>query len=263
MDGRRWFEEFGVLLLDDSVTRLALFDDWLPGVRTKLVTSPEDLAAELESSTAVACLSQSLLSDADGDCRKLILNRNPFCQLVSIVPRTGFTSVVEDEYDAWIRRPVFKETLQERVEHGWKCGIYASTLHEFYNLNAELVGDADGAAADGDAAGRERLRTRYREVTRRLDFLQASLDATEIRSTMQSVKLHRHFLRDRPERGQGTETSKYHPARCPECRLPWGVDHRNVLGKGFEPVGAYVWKCARCNEIVHGLGASHRRMVGP
>jgi len=264
MQDTSFLDEFSVLLSDSSVTRLELFASWLPGLSARLASSEAELYERFDSTVALVFLSHSLLRDEQADFRKSALNKNPYCQLVMILPRQSFVSPQEDNYDACLRRPIFKEELQTTVEKRLKCGVYSATLYEFYRLNAEIAGfQPFGAATDDeDTEIPDARRARYRQLKERLDHLQPTIDIDDVRSILRSIELHKRYLTEPETNTDASGGSKYHPDHCPSCHLPWGINHRNELGNGFERVGAYIWRCARCSKLVHGLGASHRRVTG-
>jgi hypothetical protein len=263
MQDTAFLDEFAVLLSDESSTRLELFDRWLPGIKTRFARTERELYSRFDSSVALVFISQSLLGEEEQAIRKAILNRNPYCQLVLIAPRQSFVSPLEDNYDACLQRPIFRDELQTTVEEHLKCGVYSATLYEFYRLNAEVsgFGQSDRSNGSGPADPSDEKGERYRQLKERLDHLQPTIDHDDVDSILRSIELHKRYLTE-PERDTESSTgSKYHPARCPGCKLPWGVDHRNELGRGFERVGAYVWRCTRCTKLVHGVGTSHRRVT--
>lgn len=262
MQDRALLDEFSVLLSDESMTRLELFDSWLPGISTRLASTTQDIYAEFDSTIALVVFSHSLLADEKTDLRKRILNRNPYCQLALLLPRESFVSPYEDNYDACLQRPIFEDELQQTVETRLKYGIYSATLVEFYYLSAELAG-TEHLQSDEEitAAVPEEVIYRHRQLKQRLAYLQSTLDIDDVHSIVQMVESRKHQLTEAEMNVDTAGTSKYHPERCPDCKLPWGVSHQNELGVGFERIGAYVWRCTRCNSLTHGLGASHRRVM--
>lgn len=262
MRAARRFDEFGVLLSDDSWTRLDLFMRWLPGYQTAGATSSEAVLSEFDTNTIVACLYQPLLGNQEAEIRKYILRRNPHCRLVLLLPHGAPTMRAEEQYDAVLRRPIHEAELRTTIETQLKCGVYSATLHEFYALNAEFssFGQSTTESARSDGSGAA-LTERYHRLKARLDELQSLLDPSDLADVVQGLKLHGQYLTEPAKDTSRSEGSKYHPDRCPTCKLPWGVDHRNDLGIGLERLGAYVWKCNRCQGIAHGLGDSHRRVT--
>lgn len=253
-------EHFSVLLLVESSTHGELFETWLPGVPTKVATTPEDLFREFDSSVAVVCLSQPLLEDDEEEIRRYVLNRNPYCQLVLLTSDSSADVLYEQHYDASIARPVSKEELRTTVETRLKYGIYSALLDEFYSLNAELV-SLQRAGASEVELDQDQLMERLRRVRAPLERLKSTIDHDDLKELMQSLDLHRRYLTEPARNVDVSTTSKYHPDKCSSCDLPWGVDHRNELGNGFTQIGAYVWKCARCNDISHGSGPSDRHIA--
>lgn len=261
MDTNDLFDDYRIVLSEESRTRLQLFEKWLPDVTTRTVETSTEFWTVFDDRTIVACLSRPLFGAAESRIRKEILCRNPHCRLVALLPHGATVPALTGEYDAYLRRPVYRRDLQETIETQLKYGVYSHTLQEFYTVNAELSGfghtrpNEASMVADGG-----RRRARYRALKTRLDRLQASMDTADFDAILRSLKLHTQHLTEPTTETEVTRGSKYHPARCPYCKLPWGVDHRNALGIGFERVGAYVWKCTRCAELTHGLGTSHRRV---
>lgn len=254
------FERFSVLLFVGSSTHGELLETWLSGVPTKVATTPEDIFRVFDSSVAVACFSQSLLEDDEEEIRRYILNRNPYCQLVLITSSDEPAVLYEQHYDAIIDRPVSKSELQTTVETRLTYAIYSVLLDEFYSLNAELVSLQRASASEGNL-DQEKLQERLRQVRRPLESLKSTIDHDGLKELLQSLDLHRRYLTEPARNVDNSTTSKYHPDTCSNCNLPWGVDHRNELGNGFTQIGAYVWKCARCNDISHGSGPSDRHIA--
>jgi len=262
------YGEFRVLVLEESEWLCRLFEYWLSPLPVECVRSLDEFRARLDSTVAVACLSESVLGGEAAQVRTEILNRNPYCQLVLLQSRGGFVTIHDDEYDACLQRPLFEAELQSTIEHRLKCGVYSVLLREFYALNARLVWldrsdtpeTKESKPPDG-TVDQDTLYERHGCVRERLQRLQADLDEDDVRAVVRSVDLHKQFLTAPTRMEPDSSVSKYHPPRCPDCKLPWGVDHGNDLGSGFDRVAAHVWKCRRCDDIVHGLGESHRRVT--
>lgn len=260
MDTNDLFEGYRILLSEESQTRLQLFEKWLPDHETHTAESPGAFLEQVDDHTVVACLSRPLFGEDEPRIRKAILSRNPHCQLIALLPHGGTEPALTREYDAYLRRPVYRQKLQETIETQLKYGVYSHTLAEFYKLNAHLARFGRTQADARRDTNVDAKRRRYNELKGRLDALQAQMDATDLDAIIHSLKRHNQHRSEPAEDTQPTQDSKYHPSRCPHCKLPWGVNHRNALGTGVERVGAYVWKCTRCSEITHGLGTSHRNV---
>lgn len=263
MDTNSLFDGYRVLLADESRTRLQLFEKWLPEIATRTATSIEEFSTQLDSRTAVTTVPRSLFGDHETTIRREILSRNPHCQLILMLPHGASGGFASEDYDACLRRPVHQTELQSTIETQLKYGVYSHTLHEFYTLNAELwgYGRIETEPEKTGPQHREKME-RYQALKARLDELQTLIDTPDIDALLHSLKRRNQHLTEPVKDAERTQDSKYHPDRCPHCKLPWGVDHRNKLGTGLERVGAYVWRCNRCNEIAHGRGNSHRRVLG-
>lgn len=262
MDASSIVDGYHVVLSEESRTRLQLFEKWLPGVSIRTAQSVAEFRAAFDERTAVACLSRPLLGPEEPQLRTEILATHPHCQLVLLCAHGRAVPAMTQEYDASLRRPIYRRDLQDTIETQLQYGVYRHTLHEFYSLNAKLArfGNRDrNDPREGIAI--EHLNTRYRVLKEQLDTLQATIGTRDIDAIVDSLKRHHQHLTEPATDGPRTRASKYHPDRCPNCALPWGVDHRNKLGTGCDRVGAYVWRCTRCNEITHGLGSSHRRVL--
>lgn len=258
-----FIDDVSVLLLEESLTLQDLFDDWLPEVPTRAVTTPSAIPAEFDASVAVVCLSLSALDDTEKSIRKFILNRNPYCQLIAVLPRSSLVTLYEDNYDACIQRPIFEAEFQQLVKNRLAYGVYSSLLREFYDLNTKLLWirrREPNAVANADIEPDE-LQKRYQDLCTQLDELEGMLSSKDITEISRSIDLHKRYLTEPDSESQQGSESKYHPDRCPACKLSWGVDHGNDLGTGVASLGAGVWQCTRCDEIVHGLGEGGRRVM--
>lgn len=255
--------DFRVLLLEESPTHQALFEDWLSEIPTQVVSTPTDIPAQFDATVAVACLCQSALGEKSEEVRKQILTRNPYCQLVAIVPRSSFLSIYEDDYDACLQRPVLRDEFQQTIGDRMTWGVYSALLREFYDLNAKFLwlGRSETPEEIPDDIDVDQLQERYKQLCSRLDALQSKLSMENVEDISRSISLHKRYLTSPTQDADKGVESKYHPSRCPNCKLPWGVDHGNELGKGMISIGAGVWKCTRCSEVIHGLGEGGRRIM--
>lgn len=256
-------DDFCVFLLEESQTLQTLFDEWIGEIPTKTASSPREIATKFDGTVTVACLSLSALDDQEENVRKYILTRNPYCQLVAFLPRSTFLTIHETEYDASIQRPIFEDEFREIIVNRFARGVYSALLREFYELNAKLIWLERGDSPEEipDNVDVEKVRNRHSQLSSQLNSLRENLSSMDIEAISESIELHKQYLtQPDSDHDQGTGT-KYHPSRCPACKLPWGVDHGNELNKGLVSIGAGVWKCTRCSEIVHGLGESGRRVM--
>lgn len=261
MDLDECFEGYRILVLEESQTHRELYDMWIEDISTQFASTLSDFYAHFDSTVAVACLSQSLLDDRPDEIRNYALTRNPFCQFVLVAPRSQKPST--RPYDAVLRRPVFEDELRTTIRKRLTYGVYSSLLHEFYSLNGRLNSLRRADSAE-ELDSHRRLRQydeRLREIKPQLKRLQAELDDEDVREIWQSIARHKEYLTEPNPNVDPDGTSKHHPDECPACDLPWGRDHGNELGIGFIPLGAGVWKCFRCDEIVHGVDGSRQRVV--
>lgn len=257
-------DDYHVLILEESQMLQTLFDSWLAEIPTRFTMALKDIPANFDSTTAVACLSQSLLDDDEKPIRKQILNWNPYCQLVLITSRSSFITPYEDSYDACLRRPIDQEEFRSTITNRLKCGVYSALLREFYSLNAKLlwIRRSETTLDTVTNTDSDVIQDRYQQLRSQLNQLQTQLSTADVESISRSIELHKRYLTEPAQEVDDADTSKYHPRRCPQCRLSWGTDHGNELGEGMVSIGANVWKCARCGEIAHGLSDGGRRVTG-
>lgn len=249
-----------VLILDESSIHQQLLSKWISEVNCKMVSSKNDIHAEWDPTVTVACLSQTALEDDIDSIRNYILNRNPYCQIIGMLPRSSFVSPFKDQFDEIIQRPIFKEEFQQTIEYRFIAGVYSNLLSEFYGINATLVAinRASGTEVDKKQQTIDKIQERYEELNTQLDLLQKELSSDTIISILETLERHNQYLtKPNADADTGRET-KFRPRRCPSCKLPWGVDHRNELGDGYKILGADVYQCARCETIMHGLAGEQR-----
>jgi hypothetical protein len=283
-------DDYSVLLLEESYTLQDLFADWLAGIEVRTVADPDDVVGAFDATVAVACLSETAFDGRGEAIRNGLLSRNPYCQLVGVLSRSSSVTDHESNYDECLERPILKADLRDTVERRLAYGIYSRVLREFYDLNAAFVwrrrdGTDDRTDAespdhavlettgerkvappidDGDfeELTDDEIRNRYQLVCRQLDALQDRLSGAAIAEITRSIRRHKDYLTTPNAEVDRGPPAKHHPRRCPSCKLPWGIDHGNQLGNGFIRIAAGVRRCTRCQEIVHGLGESGRRITG-
>jgi hypothetical protein len=254
------FGDAAVLFLADSPSVERRIAAWLPDVPTTFAASVEEAYAEFDDSVAVVCYPDAWLGDRTRRFCGDVLARSPFTQLVLLASPESSAVQYDDDYDVILEAPVSEHQLRAAVERRLAYAVYGSVLHEYYSLNARVAA-TEGFSDDGGETVSGRVTDRLDQLRPWLRHLQAKLSPADVREISESVTRHKGYL-TRPAPGaERGGSSKYHPDACPECDLPWGSDHRNELGRGYEPIGAGVWKCARCDEVVHGLHDSNQRIT--
>lgn len=247
--------EYSVLIVEESTVRRELFEDWLSGIDVKTAATRTELHSEFDPTVVVVCLSHTALESETEPMKKYIFSKNPYCQLVGVLPRSAFVTPHEDKYDEIIQRPVFKETLQSTVESRFVSGVYSVLLRDLYRFNSILV--ALRRAADDDVTNKEKkiatTESRIKDINASVEDLQKKLPQKTLIETLQTIERHNNYFKV-PEKDETKgKSTKHRSQRCPSCKLPWGVDHRNDLGCGFTKLGANVYQCSRCDTLVHGL----------
>lgn len=230
-------------------------DAWLPDVPTRFATTVSDAYAAFDASTAVVCVSDNLLDDELEAFRTDVLVRDPFCQFVLVESRTVLDGR-EDAYDVILQGPVSREQLHATVRQRLTYATYSTLLQEYYLTNTRAL--AHSRLRDDEDEILEHITDRVEQLLPQLKALQAELSEAQLRDISNTVERHREFVTRPTSQPTDSATSKYHPGACPECGVVWGNDHGNELGRGFEDLGAGVWKCRHCGEIVHNLHDSNR-----
>lgn len=253
------FDNFSVLILEESSTLQDLLSDWISGVTTKTVSSTESIPTEFDSTVTVACLSQPMLGNDADAVQKFILKQNPFCQIVGVIPRSAFIGPFEDEFDEVLQRPLFRNEFQQTIEYRFVSGIYSNLLSELYDINTSLVAIRRASEDEIEEKNEslDKIENRREQVQSQLKPLQERLSSDTLFEIIQTKDRHRRYLL-KPESEKVGRGTKFRSRRCPACHLPWGVDHRNDLGNGYNRLGADVYQCGRCHKIVHGLAGEQR-----
>lgn len=252
------FEDTSVLVVTDFETIKPKLTASLPNVTTTFAATTRDAYTAFDSTTAVVCLFDNLLDEAFESFRTDVLLRYPFCQFVVIESRPLAHDCIND-YDVILQGPVSARHLRTVVRKRLIYAEYSTTLQKYYQLNATAM-----ALARLDNADRllsDHVADRIRAVLPRLRTLKAGLSEAELREIAAAVEKHKQHVNQPTKRAEGSAQSKYHPRTCPECGVVWGDDHENELGRGFERLGADVWKCTLCEEIVHALHDSNRSTI--
>ena len=231
---------------------------WLPDTTARFVSTVSEAYTAFDSSVAVVCVSENRLDDQMEEFRTDVLVRHPFCQFIAIESEPLANDRVDD-YDVILQGPVSRDVLRATVRERLQYELYSTLLQEYYlsNMRSVTLSRFHGT----DDVGPEYDPERLRDLCTQLQDLQAGLSEAQIREVSRTVERHRDYLNQPTRELAESGTSKYHPATCPKCRLVWGGDHGNELGRGFEAVGAGVWKCSRCKEIIHALHDSNQRIM--
>lgn len=253
-------DNFSILILEESSTVQDLFADWISEVRTNVISSPEEIPKRFDSTVIVACLSQTALGDETDTVMKYIFSRNPYCQVIGVLPRGSFVSPYEGQFDDILERPVFKEEFRETIEFRYIAGAYSNFLSELYDVNSSLL--AIQRAGDDEIENKQesiaKIKSRQEDLNIHLQSLGDHLPGEAILDILPAIERHDQYLTKPEADPDSGKSTKFRARRCPACKLPWGVDHRNHLGNGFNRLGADVYQCTRCNKIMHGLAGEQR-----
>lgn len=230
----------------------------LPNVTTTFASTTEDAYAAFDETTAVVCLFDNLLTEAFEQFHTDVLVRHPFCQFVVIESQPLANDRVDD-YDVILQGPVSAPRLRTVLRQRIVYSTYSSLLQEYYHLNTRVT--ALSRFQDTDAEPPDYIATRLRQLRPQLQALQGELTEGHLREITETVEQHKAYVNRPTEQQDEPGESKYHPGTCPECGIVWGDDHGNELGRGFEAIGAGVWKCTHCGEIIHDLHDNNQNIT--
>ncbi|MCD2205056.1 hypothetical protein [Halobacterium sp. KA-6] len=252
------FDEVTVLFVtnfDDIKSNLAAS---LPNVNTTFAATPAEAYAAFDETTAVVCLFDNLLDEAFEQFRTDVLVRHPFCQFLVIESQPLANELVND-YDVILNAPVSGPQLRAVLRRRIIYATYSMTLQEYYHLNARVA--ALHRLQDSEPRTPSYIATRLQALRPQLQALQATLTEAQLREIASAVEQHKQYVNQPTKQPTESSQSKYYPGTCPACGVVWGDDHKNELGQGFESLGAGVWKCTHCNEIVHDLHDSNQSIT--
>lgn len=247
-----------VLFVTDFDDVEANLDASLPDVTTAFAASTPDAYAAFDETTAVVCLFDNLLDEEFEAFRTDVLVRHPFCQFV-VVESQPLANDLADGYDVVLQAPVSGPRLRSVVRERVVYATYSTSLQEFYHLNARVA--ALSQLYDGEPPIPEYISSRLQQLRPQLQALQSGLTERQLREISEAVEQHKAYVNQPTKHSDASKQSKYHPATCPVCGVVWGDDHGNELGRGFEVIGAGVWKCTHCAEIVHDLHDSNQSIT--
>lgn len=269
MEFANYLDGATVLFLTDSPDAEHRIRARVPELSARFATSTEEAYAAFDSSVMVVVVSDSIPSDDADRYSRAVLSQNPFCQFVLLASSHPTKTTHATDYDETVRRPVAEDEFRSVLKRRLTVGVYCTLLHEYYSLSTKLVmikqrrEDAESssdssATSDEEDDVFEDVNDRLQQLEPLLRELEADLEDEEINDTTESVRRHKRYLAMTDD--EGGSGSKYHPDTCPECGLAWGGDNRAIVGRGFTRLGAGVWRCSRCKEIVHGLHDSNQRV---
>ncbi|MGB9966434.1 hypothetical protein [Halobacterium hubeiense] len=223
-------------------------------VTTTFASTPKEAYSAFDETTTVVCAFDHLVTESFEEFQTDVLVRRPFCQFLAIKSGTTNEGLIGD-YDVILNGPVKPNRLQEVIAQRVIYAIYSILLQEFYHLNTRVAGLSEIYGEDQTVPNH--ITTRIQDIRPQLQALQANLTESQLREIATIVEQHKAYV-NQPSSDQEAAQSKYNPEACPECGTVWGEDHGNELGRGFEVIGAGVWKCTYCDEIIHDLHDSNQ-----
>lgn len=224
----------------------------------KFANTTSDAYRAIDETIAVICVSDNVLTDEFEAFRIDVLLRHPFCQFVAI-ESDPLSNPLLDDYDVILNGPVSDSELHDTIKERLVYAAYSSTLQEYYHLNTYR---STFLADTQEPSGKSPEMTNRVETLRTLlQTLQAELSETHLREISETVQQHKQYVTQPKTDSDDSGSSKYHPGTCPQCGVAWGADHGNELERGYENLGAGVWKCKHCESTTHALHDNQRVMT--
>lgn len=249
------FDKATILFVTDVETIKPNIQSLFPTITTTFASTTKEAYTAFDETTTVVCAFDNLINESFEGFQTDVLVRHPFCQFLAIKSGTTNEDLIGD-YDVILNGPVESNQLQEVVAERMIYAVYSILLQEFYHLNTRVAGLSE--IYGDDKAVPNHITTRIQDIRPQLQALQANLTESQLREIATVVEQHKDYVNQPSTDPEEAAQSKYHPETCPECGTVWGKDHGNELGRGFEAIGAGVWKCTYCDEIIHDLHDSNQ-----
>lgn len=245
------------VLIIDGEYHAQLYEMWLAdsySVRT--ASSRQTALSALDETIAVVFLRHELQSDLKQEVESKLTAAAPAARIAVTTTQQTDPLFADVSCAETLSQPITEATLTAVADNLVNRARYHEALRRYYRLTLQLTNreltDGDGRPDDIDALERRRER-----VAALLRTLQTRLDQDDRSAVVESLTAELALPEPASKPAAGPAT-KYRPDRCRDCGLPWGPDHGGDLGEGFQSLGAYAWKCRRCDSIQHIAAPSNR-----
>lgn len=244
------------VLIADGPNRASRYERWLHDpFPVRCARSPSEAREEIDQSVGVGIVGAGVSDDTKSELLDLIGVRSPFARTIVIQGDDQPPMLGESGYDVCLFTPVEEGDLREAVARLARIATYeraVSTFFEYTTYAANLTVGKDGEELSSDDTYQE-LQERIDRTRATLERIRAAMDESDRRILMESIEADPGAGFDRPTGAGGR-----HPDECSDCGLEWGIEHGGGLGNGYDQLGAFVWKCARCGNVQQAASASHR-----
>lgn len=244
------------VLIADGPNRAQRYEEWLGDpFPVRRARSPSEAKEEIDTDVGVGIVGAGVTDETKSELLDLVGVRSPFARTIVIQGDDQPPMLDGSGYDVCLFAPVDEEDLREAVVRLARIATYeraVSTFFECTTYAANLTVGKDEEALAQDETYQD-LQARIDRTQATLEQIRAGMDETDRRILMESIEADPGAGFDEPQ-GEGGR----HPDNCSSCGLEWGTPHGNGLGNGYDQLGAFVWKCARCGNVQQAVSASHR-----
>lgn len=244
------------VLIADGPNRARRYERWLDDpFPVRCAKSPDEAREETAEDVGVEIIGAGVCDETKSELLDLLAVRSPFARTIVIQGDDQPPMLDGSGYDVCLFTPVEEADLREAVERLARIATYeraVSTFFEYttYAANRKVGRDEEEVLEDETYL---ELQDRIDRTQATLERIRAAMDDADRRILLESIEADPGAGFDQPQ-GEGGR----HPDNCYECDLEWGVHHGDGLGNGYDQLGAFVWKCARCGNVQQAASASHR-----
>jgi hypothetical protein len=245
------------VLIADGPKRAERYEQWLGDpFPVRRARSPAEARDQVDESVGVGILGAGVSEESKGNILELLTVRSPFSRSIVVQGDDQPPMLDGAGYDVCLFTPVEADDLGEAVRRLARIATYERAVSAFFEYTTHAanlqVGKDEAELADHETY--QELQDRIERTKGTLERIRAAMDEADRRVLTESIEADPAAgLADGASGGGGR-----HPDECNDCGLEWGTPHGNGLGDGYDQLGAFVWKCARCGNIQQAASASHR-----
>ncbi|MFB6154257.1 MAG: response regulator [Haloferacaceae archaeon] len=163
-----------VLVVDDDVHLIGLFESWLDGDYEVLTATGGDEALdELDEDVDVVLLDRRMPDRSGDDVLERIRERSVGCRVVMVTGVTPDVDIVDMEFDDYLVKPVARAEVEETIRTALKRSTYGDRAQESYALAAKKAALETSMMASELESSQE-----YQALVDRLDEVTDELQRT-------------------------------------------------------------------------------------
>ncbi|AGN00379.1 response regulator receiver protein [Salinarchaeum sp. Harcht-Bsk1] len=245
------------VLIADGPNRAKRYEQWIQDpFPVRRARSPDEARDEITKDIGVAIAGAGVSDETTQELLELVTVRSPFARAIVVQGDDQPPMLEGAGYDVCLFTPVEKGDLRQAVHQLARISTYERAVSAFFEYTTHAasiqVGKSEEELADHETY--QKIQARIEQIKATLERIRSSMDEADRRVLMESIESD-------PAAGFSEHPSSSggrHPDRCSECHLDWGTRHGDGLGKGYDQLGAFVWKCTRCGAVQQSASASHQ-----